>query len=504
DTSNEKEHFFKSSSLSSMSMKLNCNVMITSLASLGDTQIVYFRILNPSILIISNNVTLNNETVEVELCSPFFAKVAANGKIYSVCVSDSISTTTTTLLKEVVSRFQFVSSPAQIKTKTWEVEEENSIGNYIAAYTLLNGEADSLVFNKKITNYTRHKMQSTGQQVYTNTIWNIATDSLYRIRSEDISESLIVINGKDTISAIGSRVGISFLKDSALSPVSMRKQYKKIPATEWQQLSESLAERKIIAQAYKGTLGEDNRMTLQKKLEYAAIMTKEEADTLTLKYRALAWLNDEDCKHIGKMLLSQTENTIEWELLAKALAITNTDEATRQVVLLLKQKNITPKIWKTFLPVLGTTSTPTKEAVTLLGSLAFNETNHDKEMKSAAQLALGGIAFQFQQKDSIEAEKITAYILNQMKNDPDTLQVILVLGNTGSAKALPFLKAISKSKNVSQNHKIQAIHSLRHIKGKETNQLLIELLKQKDKLISEKAGEIISYREDYAVNTYQK
>jgi hypothetical protein len=87
-----------------------------------------------------------------------------------------------------------------------------------------------------------------------------------------------------------------------------------------------------------------------------------------------------------------------------------------------------------------------------------------------------------------------------MEYEKDTVQRILVLGNTGSFLIFPFLKSFIDGVSVSEQARLEAIAALRLIDHPEVTTILNKLIDSRNADIGKTAKVVTEFREQYFKN----
>ena len=493
DSLKGRTSFFSSPSLSTITTYLNCDLKKVWISESDSGSTVSFQLINPILSIKNNEIEYIDEQLLSDLTKSIFIKVNAKGRFTAVSYDSSISSMAATLQKEIVARLQFVRSAED--ASIWEDEEENINGIYRAAYKLLKADTASRSYSKQISRFNKSNVQKPGQEIIVNSQQTLQIDNSNSIINIELSEALVTLFGKDTISAIGSRMRVN-RKNAGTLDYETSHQLKVLLAAgnynKWTTLSATKSQEEIYKSAYLKTLGKDNWKTLNEKLQNILQGDKAQEDTLLLKLRALAWLSNADCKKIADKLMQAEPHTISYKVLLKALSITETLLATEQITKVLKFRKEDEKVVMDLLPVLATTKYPAPGSVDLLKEI-LNDKSTTDAIKSTVQLTLGGMAYNFIKKDSAVAKEIVHFLLWQLKGKVDTVQYLLVLGNTGSPMIIPELK-LYLTNPVSEEVKITAINALRFINNKETENMLYDFSLAKDSAIFKATKDVLEFR----------
>jgi hypothetical protein len=248
--------------------------------------------------------------------------------------------------------------------------------------------------------------------------------------------------------------------------------------------------------AYKNTLADDNFKTLSTKLELVKTSDAEYEDELVKKFRALAWLSETDCSKMAALLKEATPASDTFRVMSHALAAVETPFSINELATIIAERNNEEPVMSELLPVLATSSTPTGKAADIIKALAFSKTG-SAFITSTAQLTLGGMVKNLRATDRKKADELTDIIIEHMKNSPDTIQQLLVYGNTGAYRLLPVFSSYISDPSVSVEIRKAAVFATRLIDHKEAGVLLDKLSFDKDTVISKMAKETIGFRSQY-------
>ncbi len=490
----KRASFFNTEELKYVSVSLNCSLSKIQLTLNNDGSYTNaYTIINPILTITNDGVNSQTADLLKQLILPFFCKIDKAGSILSITTDSVTDNITQKLQKEIISRFQFVTTDTN-KYK-WQIKEENTIGNYTANYKQLNNDSGYRHYLKTIRSPIFTTQNNVKQKTEIDSYNNIDIDSIGQILKINVSETIITSINKDTLSAIGNKLTIAFDKSSIAENTEIQNLVlllKKKNYSNWMPLHQIITAKKILEQAYKSTLGSNTKETLFKQIELLKPGNKEAEDSLVLKLRAFAWLSAKDCIEIANRLIKENSNSTTFALLSKALSITETTEATTQIARIIKLRKNEEQLVLAFMPILATTKYPTTEAINILKELTI-DSSITAAITSTAQLVLGGMAYNLRATDNVKAEATTQFLYTQLLHTTDTIQKLLVLGNTGSASILPLLKNVLSQS--STNVKLIAIGALRFIQHIEVDNLLYQLVISKQNKIKLKAKEIIEFRE---------
>ena len=497
DTGKQHLSFFQSKTIQKVEMKLRCGIRKTIITETDERQQVAFELFDPEINIESNDLTADMEAIKRELTIPFFAEISKNGKIMNVRIDTAISYFSSNTMKQIVSDLQFVQADKQ--SKTWGTSEENISGTYRAKYRFVRDSGNLREYLKTNTGYTKIKSGQDKQQISVDSRSKIFVDSTAQVQKINSVEAQFVLFDKDTIAASGSQTDIQFLSATTATVselVTLDKLSRSSNYSEATSLSAGLSSDKIHQIAYTNTLANDNWDTLIQKLESTKEDDAKSREQLVLEFRALAYLVPETCEKMKELLLSETFGSIKFQILLEALSHTGTKQSINTLVRIISERKNHEDIVLEILPVLSTTTVPTNEAIEIARELAFEQQNNEA-VRSTAQLTLAALAYNFRKSDVNLSEELTKYLIQKMEKETDTIQKILVLGNTGSPSITPLMKTYIFNKHVSTQVRTYAIASLKLINDAEVTGLLRSLSTNRDEQLRKAADATITFRNEY-------
>lgn len=497
DSSNNNTNFFSKPGLQSMRGTISCTIIKTILTPGKDSQLIVFQISRPEINITQNGLNLDTGLIKIEICKPVFIHQGKYGDFGIVFTDSSISAVSASLVKDIISRFQFVTSANN--TAQWETKELNPAGSYTADYRLAERKNGRFTYIKNNKGYDKGHVNQSNQRLSVESYSVITTDSLNTIQQEDISESLVTLIGKDTLSLSGNKTTIRQSSVRPVDRISLLKYYQVFSNPEYKRsssLSMQLSNEEIINSAYTNTLGNDTWNSLQQKLSLMISPSKEETEQLVMKLRALATLQPLACHQIVNRLSKENFGTAIYEILSNAIGRTGSSNASDGLAQIIWERQNEKDVVMDLLPLLAIHPNPSYKAISIVKKLGF-EYKNDADITSTAQLALGGIAFNIRKSEPLQSDNITNYILQKINQEKDTLQKLLILGNTGNSLILPQVLPLIKTKNVSKEIKIRAIAALRFINQNEITSLLESLSHSDDSLIRNISVDVFAFRNDF-------
>lgn len=504
DSTAKAKPFFYRPSIQVTGVKMRCQLRKTIVHFDGDSMLVCFEIMQPDLQIESNFLPVDAGAISKELTLPVFAEVSGSGKILSVKTDTAVSYLAAGIVRNILSNTQAVILAGD--KESWEVSEDDINGTFNAGYRMVNRQADSIVYRKVNLGYEKIKSAKSGQRLLADNTTTITTDPSGILQHIQISESLMTLFGMDTIVASGSRTDFQLLSAStvdlqatvAYSTLEQSNSYAKASA-----LSAPISDEDINRMAYRNTLGHDNFETLLGKLRLVPLQDKKYESELVKQFRALAWLSEPGCKMMADLLRTARPTSDTFRVMSNALGAVETPFSIDQVAIVIAERRNEEAVMMQLLPILATTPTPTSKAADIVRGLAFGKpalASRDTEnafITSTAQLTLGGMVKSLSAFNRQKADELTGIIVENMKDSRDTLQQLLVYGNTGSNRLLPVYTAYINNPLVSDEIRKEAVFAMRLIEEHEVPALLDQLSMNKDTIISKSANETIRFREQF-------
>lgn len=498
DSINAKKSFFNSESLQYLEMTVHAEIKKTILKTAQDGVLICYQLQNPILDIKRDGASINLDIITQDLKKPVFVQTDTSGKIGVLKFDSETSEIAKGLYKDIIGRMQFVKPKKNITD--WQTTEENTLGTYIAEYHLTNSDSSSEDYIKKIVRYTTYKSQSENQKTEIENSTIIKADAAGLIKKINTSEALIVLREKDTLSVLGSKVSMVMTSEENVNKNDVQSLSELEQSSEYSQkttLSEALSEEEIRKMSYKGTLDSDSWETLIQNLSKTKSLTKETKEDLILKFRALFYLHPERCKQAVSLLENELLTSDIFIILSNALSITETPDSTDALAMIIEKNKNDEDLLGRLIPVFTTTKYPTDMAIEVIKPIAFGtEVPQNYFTASTAQLALGGMANRLRQTDTLKSSLLTHYLMEKIKTEQDTVQQLLVLGNTGSPMVLPFIKSLVEHSQTSDQVKIEALSALSLINYKPVSVYLKKMLQHKNIAIKNKATEVLDFQKN--------
>jgi hypothetical protein len=497
DSTVKAQPFFYRPSVQMTRVDIHCKIKKTILGSADDNMHVCFEIIQPYVKIENSALPVDADMIMKEMTIPVFADMAIAGNILSVKTDTAVSYLTAGIVKNILGSTQAVLVNAG--KKSWQVTEENTVGLFKANYEVVHQGKDSIEYLKTNVGYEKIKSGKKGQKLLPDSKTTIVTNVSGMVQRIQTSESLVTLFGADTIVASGSNMDCKLLSVSTIAQKDMSAFEQLEHSGKYQKpvaLSDPISDEEINRLAYKNTLADDNFETLMTKLGVMNAYDKEYESDLVKKFRALAWLSEADCIRMAALLKNAAPGSAVFRVICHALAAVETPFSINELALIVVERGNDEGVMTELLPVLATTPTPTGKAADIVKELAFSK-RPNAFIITTAQLALGGMIKNLAYTDKRKADELTDVIFENLKNSTDTLQQLLVYGNTGSYRLLPVISSYISDPFVSVEIRKAAVFAMRLIDNKEVTSLLGKLSVNKDTVISKTANETIEFRNQY-------
>ena len=495
DTSATKLSFFQSKSLQLINLEFRCSIRKTIVEVNNSGQLVCFELMNPVVNLRQNGQTINSQLLRKELSRPLFAEISTGGIIKWVTIDTTISQVSGGLIKEMISHLQFALPSG--KVSTWHAEEENTAGRYLAKYQVVDSNNAGFTYLKVNDGYIRLRSAVPNQEIKENGRTAITVDSLGGVTGIDMLEAKTVMVRNDTISLSRGKAQARLISVGAATDTEMAGMVQLAGTSNYQektQLSARLSDDKINRLTYARTLADDNFKTLDSALRQVTRDDAEAIDRLTAKFRSLAYLAPVHCNDMTRLLQSAEFDSPAFQILSQALNNAQTPAAVDALADVVRARRHEEDVLNELVPMLTTAPTPTTKAETAVRQLL--QSPPTPGIRTTAELALGGIAFNFRKLDPSRSADITKFLLEKMRTETDTIQKILVLANTGGKEVLPVIKEYFQHRLASAEVIQTSIFALRLIDDDEVDVLLENMLNDTEGIVVELAKEVIAFRKE--------
>ncbi len=490
---------------------------MTILEKKGDGYLVVYRMGNLHVTLIANQYQdkLQAETVRSGLEREIFANVTPQGKIHSVLMDPRMGDLSQSYARAILSLTQFVFPLEQVpEGDKWEVQEEDPSGKYIAIYQICKAEdikastTSVRSFCKRKTHYLEDRpKEKKGQLEISKTIipkgefiaiFDSVGGVLSSLRGSE-SQTILIQNKK--VGHVTNSLSLEFLRKDVLKSsevTSLRNLFltreKSTPITS---LFVKPSPEKVEASIHERQLGEATLESLLAELKRAESEAPHDFNSTEfyLKLKSLIYLDPESCETLGNVLSQASPKSLTMSLIPKALSTIGHHKAQAALVKAIKAHSKDRDALFMLINPLATVSEPTKEAEEALRNLAFD--SKDPDIRAMAQLALGAQARRISVFAPERAGKIVDRFIEELRRSSSSeikKQLLLAIGNSGSARAL---KEISKlAKDPLPDLRATALHALRFIDSPEAEKLLLDaVISDNNGSVRVAAANALGYRE---------
>jgi HEAT repeat protein len=501
ESSGKTERSAPSGLAHSFSTTVQGELVATILDNRNDTLLLTFSVRNAVVSINTNGqvATTEAETVRVDISRDIFARLDLSGRVLAVCFDPSTNSLSQSFARALLAMTQLVFPGAPVSDlKQWEAQEEDTTGPYIARYEAQTGTGNCeaqvapavKTFRKTKARYLSSPAQA-GTKPGTSEFdipTTINPGGQLSAAFDFQQGRLICLTGKEsqTVAMAGKAVaqaettiGLNYVSKENLSATEISALRKASLAREKVAtsvpLSAKASEQESEAAIQRTELGEatiESLLIELAHLETSGDETKDEAP-LYLKFKALVYLQPQASALLGEILATSHPGSATTRILTGALGAAGHTQAQEALVSAIRARREDWPALSTLIPVLGSVDLPTPLAEEALREFASN--SPDWNIASTAQLALGVMARSL--AESERAAKLVDWAVKNLDSSPSaemTKQWLLVLGNTGSATALPGIARFVH--NPSPELRAVAASALRFIKSRQADDLLIKIL----------------------------
>jgi len=503
----------------SFETRISGDLVLTVVEKSREGYRVAFRFRQPAVELTVNGrpEPAQAEIIGATLGLDVFADMSPQGRLASVVFDPDVDSVCRNYARALLGMTQVVLvAEAGPGMTSWETEEDDPGGAYLARYELLPDRGRELskqmktrveVFRKAKLRYrSQPAMSGSGGQRQVQTrmpegtleaIFDVKKGRLVSLVGEETQN--ISVSGT-AIGSVLSGIGMSFHAEEAAPPdevEAMREaRSERLAMAPAETLSFGLPEMEREAAAERTVLGKDTLETLLKELSRLEKEKEPEITPLYLKFKALVYLHPESCEALTARIAGALPGSAALQILVGALSSVGTEPAQASLVKLLKEGAVPSKTAMLLIQSLGLSGKPaTPETQAVIAELAAKAS--DPEVASVATLALGMIANSL----TVSAPARSADIVNGIIADlgrsesrEKTRLLLLALGNSGSDLALPVFRRYLKDEAVALRSVAAA--GLRWIQAPGTDDLLAEVLTgDKESSVRTEAAFGLSFRD---------
>lgn len=445
---------------------------------------------------LSNNQCLPERkitTFERDLQKPVLVKYALDGRILSVSTDSTISATAEMMQKNLISHFQFVESESS--GSAWEAREDDASGTVIASYRQIPSDSKGSKYLKKKNKY----LMISGNFGCLGTPDVQMNSSEEIVRGSDIAAfRRISFQENKTLLLRGGKAGQSdchflaqFIESNRLQGSEAQK-IQNLPTKTayavWVPLYQLAANDKMKYDRQRTILQNTTVDGLCQKLANI----KEWQDSVYNQLLAMLIVHPKSSDALAELLKKNGPTKLCFYMVSNAMTEVHSAECQKHLAEVIQARFNDWSTMYELLPLIAVMPEPAKTVEAIIRRLAFE--SPDENIRSTAQLALGGIAGNLRKSDPARAAKISSDLVQRLKGVVEPEQYLLVLGNTGSTLAMPEIKVYLSSKET--DIATTAIESLRFIENEEAESIVAQLSKHQNKKIRLCAKEVMTIRQE--------
>ena len=433
---------------------------VTIIKDQGQKLLVSSLLIDPQVTFTLNDqqAVAEEEALSRELSLPVLVQVFQTGKVAALFFAKEQRSVTQGFVRAMLGITQMVLPDTRLPGSTWETEEEDSSGIYIAQYDKQEEFQQSqeapkiLSFRKRKLRYLPPVQELRPDEIFVEQLvvptgqltgtFNLKDGHLSTLIGSFVDTN--VIAGKK-VARSENRITLKHLKTSMISPTALAES--QALADTYQQTGKTMPlfaepepeEAELAIQ--RSELGEDTVESLLKDLAQREASPQEGNSTsLYLKFKALVYLKPDVCPELGTLLKTAPPDSLTMGLLSGVFGEVGHAEAQRALVAAIEYRMENLNALLTLIPALGFVPVPIPEAEQLLRRIA--EQSLERDIRTTAELALGNMTRNLSQVDSVRAKRMMEWmhtLLRGAKDDARREQLVLVLGNAGMPEAFPLI-----------------------------------------------------------------
>lgn len=439
--------------------------------------------------------TIQNETISNDLRQKVFCELDRNGRVMAVCFDANAERMSRNLARSCLAKMQCVFPDTSASgSKTWQIEEENPNGRFIAQYEEIpdSKEVTPQKATSKLKNFRKSILfyQQSPQVQSSSSLKEViimpegSLEAKFDLQDGFLkmisgSEEELYFVGDRQVGYSQSSIHVNFVGLEELS-------YKEIAALKTEYESRkvvtppqplyvpiSLEEARIIVE--KSTLGDDLIDKLLEDLKQAEASGKKEDTLLYLRFKAFAFIHPEACERIRDLIIEAVPGSISRKLLSQSLIAAGHSEAQAALVHVIRSLPDDPDFRNGLIQSFTLVTEPSERTICELKDFAIQP--NDERAASLSLIVLGSLARNLSESNSEEANQIVDWILSQLtktKSEREKDILLISLGNSGSVLGLQMVK--NYLTHPSTILRASAASALRWIQEKEVDELLAGIL----------------------------
>jgi HEAT repeat protein len=472
---------------------LKGELIATVFESSGDHILLAYRLADVMVQLEVDGVVADTAaaTLQADLGRDLIVRIDPRGRVVCLYFDPAVTPQGQTTMRTLLALCQFVLPTAPSATsRVWEAEEEDRSGPYVAQYEAEDGSGQAgtlATFVKTKTGYERVRRSPAEVVDLRPTVqpegWLIArfdTAAGHLTSLGGTGGQTLLLSGQ-AIACEEYRLRLDYQEEQCLAPDALaglrgRGAARTLAGAGVPLWTPGLSPAQEDA-LQREALGDATLDSLRADLARAEASPdpKDDHTSLYLKLKALVHLHPESCERLGGLLATAPGDGLTLRLLAGALSDAANPACQMVLIHAIGARAGDWPALSHLIPALGAVPAPLPEAERVLRDLAGKGV--DWKVASTAQLALGNMARRLAKTSPPRARGLVAWALEALRSAPSdarTRQLLLVLGNTGAAEALPAIR--SRLQHPATEVRAAAALALRWIDLAEAEALLIRAL----------------------------
>lgn len=462
-------------------------LVLTVLRRRGEVVELVARVRGVTALLASDGTGLiDGAAITAQLAEPVALEATPAGHIRRLWVPAGWSSASRGVLRALLAAAQFVFPEAP--APSWELRQQDDHGTAVVAYESRDGTVRRVrrsyapvedrddPAEQRITPVARPEGELTA-----------AVDAAGRVVRIDGTEgTTLLVDGREVVRT-EARVAFALvshdkLRRDRLDDLLAARDAAVRDGEEITLLNQA-SDEAVDAAFARTTLGE---MTLPEYLDRLAAAGPDDETQMVLKGRALAYLQAQAVDSFARLLLKAPPESRQAQVLWQALVQSGQPGAQRELAGLVRARKNDAAFLMEVLPSLGTVRKPTPEIDRVLKEVATAAA--DPDVRWTAQLALGALARTLARGEPARSAAIADWALIELEratSAADRRQALLVVGNTGAARALPAIRRHLAASDAAVRG--AAVSALRWHKGEEAEAALVRALADADDQVRQEA-----------------
>ena len=490
-------------------VSVEATAVLTAIQRRRESMAASFRFLNARIGAESEmGAMLDTDRVQLELSRDTFCEIDEEGRIKSLLFDPDTGSATASFARTLLGLMQFA-RPESAGPEHWEIHEDDSSGEYRAQYdsidpeTLEQEQSDRRAFRKtKLEYFTpdsdeTRELQQASRTILPEGAFDVTFDfARGRIERISGSEKHTILIANKVVGGVQNRFQLKLSNEDKVPRAELASavddQASRSSAVQAISLSAEPSERAQLTAIHQAQLGNDSIETIKTALDAIEHgSSKSSYSEVYPKVKALIFLHPEMCAQLATVLQSSDASSPVAQLIGGALAAVGNAEAQDALINAMRtSRDDGARIQ--LLIALGAVKRPTRSAQDAVEELAGQSPG--SSVGSAAELTIGSMAHNLKQISPQRAADIVERATSRLSRvSGGETQLIALLGNSGSAAALPVLAEFLD--HPSSDLRSRAAMALRFIDGEQADEMLARTLtNDPDESVRMQAANALEFR----------